>query len=122
MSSEALAAAQRKFRAIGKEAVDEQSKARLKTVVARKFRTCFIFPLSEFETAFGELWGHGLKESELNCEQRINRAKWESVRMKILNTGNTQSRAVQAEIDLHHVQFQGYVLELRGESGHDNQT
>ena len=52
------------------------SKKRLKNIADKKFNRCFIFPLSEFETVFGSMWGHGLTHEELTSEQKIYRAKW----------------------------------------------
>ena len=82
------------------------SRERLKRTSAKKFRTTFIFSISEFETTFGlEVWGHGLPEEELTATQKANRDRWQQVRTNILNNGNTQLRAMEAEIDLHEVKF-----------------
>jgi hypothetical protein len=89
------------------------SKRRLKNITDRKFKTCFIYPLAEFEAVFGSIWGHGLSEEELNTEQKMNKAKWDRVRMNILNKGNAQRRALQTEIDLYDVIFEGYHMEFR---------
>ena len=96
------------------------SKKRLKNITDKKFNTCFIFPLSEFETVFGSMWGHGLSEEELNVEQKMNRAKWEQVRMNVLNKGNAQRRALQTEIDLYDVKLNRYHMEFRTLGGKNN--
>ena len=93
------------------------SKKRLKNITDKKFNTCFIFPLSEFETVFGSMWGHGLSEEELTPEQKMHRAKWDQVRMNILNKGNSQRRALQAEIDLYDVKLNRYHMEFRALGG-----
>ena len=93
--------------------IDRSSKDRLKGIVDKKFRTCYVFALSEFELAFGHLWGHGLEEESLDSDQLVNRHKWIQIRANILNKGNTQSRAVQAEIDLHDVKWAGYRMDIR---------
>lgn len=90
----------------------EQTKAKLKETASKKFRTTMIFPLSQFESAFGELWGHGLDEDELTTQQKLNRKKWESVRSSILDNGNQQMRNFFAELDLHNVEYKGYTYKL----------
>jgi len=92
------------------------SRERLKRTSAKKFRTAFIFPISEFETTFGlALWGHGLPDEELTPLQMANRERWQQVRTNILNNGNTQLRAMEAEIDLHEIRFVGYKVDLTKE-------
>jgi len=98
------------------------SRERLKRTTAKKFKTSFIFPISEFETAFGlELWGHGLPEDQITPMQKANRERWQQVRTNILNNGNNQSRALESEIDLHDVRFVGYQLDLTKETTDGNQ-
>ncbi len=95
--------------------IADDSKNRLKKISHNKFRTCFIFALAEFENTFGlELWGHNLPEEQITPEQRANRIRWEQVRKNILDKGNVQSRALGMEIDLHHVEFEGYNVNFGG--------
>lgn len=110
-----LAALRRVQKDIRNGRIAHDSKERLKKIAQRKFRTCFISALSEFESQFGvSLWGHGLLEEEMTPEQIDNRAIWEQVRKNILDKGNAQSRALGMEIDLHHVEFQGYHMQFGG--------
>lgn len=102
------------------EFVEKGSKNRLKNITNKKFRTCFISPLSEFELAFGEIWGHGLSEEELTSEQKVNRQKWEQIRQNILNKGNTQRRALLQEIELYDINFNGYHMEIRPKGDNKN--
>lgn len=96
--------------------IAQDSKDRLKKIAQKKFRTCFISALSEFESKFGVLlWGHGLTEDEITSEQKANREIWDQVRKNILDKGNAQSRALGMEIDLHHVEFQGYHMYFGGQ-------
>jgi hypothetical protein len=116
---DALSQAQKAGRIANESQIRGDSLSRLRTIANRKFRTCFIFPIAEFEKVFGlEIWGHGLPEERLTPQQRANRQRWELVRTSILNNGNTQSRALQAELELHDVRFKGYRVELRGEEEH----
>ena len=98
---------------LGRIAQDSQD--RLKRIAHKKFRTCFIAALSEFENVFGlELWGHRLPENQITQQQKFNRERWEQVRKNILDKGNTQSRALGMEIDLHRVEFEGYRIDFGG--------
>lgn len=93
----------------------KDSRDRLKKISCKKFRTCFIFALVEFENTFGfDLWGHNLPEDKITPEQKANRIRWDQVRKNILDKGNTQSRALGMEIDLHHVEFKGYRMNFGG--------
>jgi hypothetical protein len=104
---------QRKGESKGRIAQD--SRDRLKKIANKKFRTCYISALAEFESIFGfELWGHSLPDEQLTIEQKANRIRWEQVRKNILDKGNTQARALGMEIDLHKVSFTGYKITLRG--------
>ncbi len=93
--------------------IKHDSRERLKKTSTKKFKTSFIFPISEFETTFGlALWGHGLPVEELTPTQIANRERWQQVRTNILNNGNVQRRAMESEIDLHEVKFIGYQMDL----------
>jgi hypothetical protein len=95
--------------------IAQDSRDRLKKIAHKKFRTCFIAAIAEFEHTFGlELWGHNLPDDQLTPEQRVNRARWEQVRKNILDKGNAQSRALGMEIDLHRVEFEGYRMDFGG--------
>jgi hypothetical protein len=112
---EELAALRRKHQKSHRGRIAQDSQDRLKKIAYKKFRTCFIFALAEFENIFGlELWGHNLPESKLTPEQKANKIRWEQVRKNILDKGNTQSRALNMEIDLHRVEFEGYRIDFGG--------
>jgi hypothetical protein len=110
---EELAALRRvqKVAHLGRIAKDSQD--RLKRIAQKKFRTCFISALSEFENTFGlDLWGHDLPDDKVTPEQKANRVRWDQVRKNILDKGNAQSRALGMEIDLHQVKFEGYRMDF----------
>lgn len=110
-----LAALRRIQKDVRSGRIAHDSRERLKKIAKKKFRTCFISALSEFESMFGVLlWGHGLPEDEITSEQNANRVIWDQVRKNILDKGNAQSRALGMEIDLHHVEFQGYHMSFGG--------
>lgn len=106
---------QRKQKEAYRERLAQDSQDHLKKITRKKFRTCFIFALAEFENTFGfNLWGHNLPEDELTTEQKANRIRWEQVRKNILDKGNTQSRALEKEINLYRVEFEGYHINFGG--------
>lgn len=81
---------------------------RLKKIIGTKFQTTMIFPLSQFESAFGQLWGHGKDEENLTNDEKMYRAKWNECRNNILNNGNQQKRNAFTELDMHDVIWHGY--------------
>lgn len=110
-----LSLLRKKHKSEQQDRIADKSRDRLKDLAAKKFKTCFIFALSEFETVFGlDLWGHGLPESELTSTQKANRKRWKQVRNSILDKGHMQARGLEAEIDLHEVKFKGYKIDLIG--------
>ena len=110
-----LAELRRSMKLVQKERISNDSRDRLKRIANKKFQTCFIFALAEFEKTFGlELWGHDLPEDQLSSKQRANKIRWEQIRKNILDKGNMLSRALGMEIDLHKVEFEGYKIILGG--------
>jgi len=91
-----------------KKSLKEQYNERLKKIVSKKFDTTMIYPLSQFEAAFGHLWKHKVDKTKLTDEELMFRAKWEECRNNILNTGNQQKRNAMAEIDQYSVVWEGY--------------
>lgn len=95
----------------------DRAHKRLKLIAQKKVTTCFIFALAEFEEIFGQIWGHGLVAEDRTEEQELMEKKWQEVRTRILNKGNTQSRALSAELDLHGIEFVGYRVKFEGVNG-----
>jgi hypothetical protein len=90
------------------EEMMHQYRERLKKIISKKLETTMIFPLSQFEAAFGHLWGNGLEEDELTKDQKMMREKWKECRTNILNCGNTQIRNSNSELNLHDVVWRRY--------------
>ena len=86
----------------------EEMLIRLKEIISKKFTTATIFPLSQVELMFGELWGAGLSEDKLTDEEKIYRSKWYQCRQNILNLGNQQKRNALSELDLYSVERKTY--------------
>jgi hypothetical protein len=85
------------------------SKEKLKKVANTKMRTTFIGSLSAIEKFFSELWEYDYQDGEeVSKRKRVWKEKWEQCRAEILNNGNNQLRAVDAEIDQYSVSWDGY--------------
>jgi len=94
---------------------NEKNKDRFKNICRKKFQTCFIFPIAEFEEMFGkELWGKDLPDNELTDEQKLNKIKWDRLRKNVLDKGNGQLRAFLSEIELYNIIYQGYKTNFIG--------
>ena len=86
----------------------DTAKKKLMDLVNKKFKTTMIGAIASFEEAFGQLWGHGLQDQDLDEDQQYWRGIWEDVRDEILNKGNAQARAAQEELSVHDVTYKGY--------------
>lgn len=84
---------------------EAHSRNMLKKHIQTKFKTTMIGALSRFEELFGDLWGHGLSEHDLDEDQRYWREKWQLARTEILNNGNNQLRASLNEVEQYNVKF-----------------
>lgn len=94
--------------AIKSKKYDESSKKHLGSIIETKLRTSFIAPLHFFEQAFGHLWGHGKKDSELTVQELNFKNMWINVRTEILNNGNNQIRAIFNELVQYTVTWNRY--------------
>ena len=65
--------------------------------------------LAAFEERFGELWGHGLRDEDLDEEQREWKELWMEARARILDNGNSNLRAAQSEISQYTLSWNRYV-------------
>ncbi len=81
-----------------KRSYQEASRRRLLQMLEKKLRTSFIGALSQFETRFGRLWGHGKHEEDCTAVELEWRELWNLCRTDVLNNGNNQLRTVQAEV------------------------
>lgn len=89
-----------------------ESDKRLRRIAEKKFKTTMIFPIAEFERAFGHIWADGKDTHDLTKEQMSHRALWQRIRSDILDNGNKQMRALLKELNSHTVEFNGYETEL----------
>lgn len=100
------------------------SRDRLLGIISKKIQTTMIGALAAVEDSIGrELWGHGKQARDCTPDELFWREIWqEKVRPAILNNGNNQLRALQAELLLYEMVWTGYqhVLPVRQERGTDN--
>lgn len=88
-----------------KELQKQKLRNKLRNLIAKKMQTMMIGCLAELEKVFGESWGHGLLDSELDDEQLDMRAVWRICRSNILDFGNSQIRAIESELDNYNIEF-----------------
>ena len=100
---------QRKSKNSREEKFKESSKKRLSNNIRKKFDTTIIGSLAVMEEFFGELWGHGLRYNELTDDEKDWREAWEEARTKMLDLGNSNSRASQNEISQYTISWNKYV-------------
>ena len=94
------------------QSFEAASRKRLLRILEKKLNTSFIGALSQFETHFGKLWGHGKDEMDCSAEELAWREIWNLCRTDVLNNGNNQLRAVVVELGLYDVAYNGYKLNL----------
>ncbi len=93
-----------------------KSQQRLSKIITTKIRTAFIGAICSIEESeFGELFGFGKKNAELTPNQKEWLRVWQKLRTKILNNGNAQIRASEAEISQYDISWNRYhnVLEVK---------
>jgi hypothetical protein len=88
-----------------REAQKVKLRNKLRGLIAKKMQTMMIGCLAELEKVFGESWGHGLLDSELDDQQLDMRAVWRICRSNILDFGNSQIRAIESELDNYNIEF-----------------
>lgn len=88
-----------------KDSQKQKLRNKLRVFIAKKMQTMMIGCLAELEKVFGESWGHGLLDSELDDEQLDMRAVWRICRSNILDFGNSQIRAIESELDNYNIEL-----------------
>jgi len=72
----------------------------INNILNKRIQTTMIGALSEFEKAFGYLWGYQKpEEEELTEKEEKFLDLWEEARNRILNNGNNQLRKAVSEIN-----------------------
>lgn len=81
----------------------QSEKDTLRQFAKSKLTTTMIYPLSQFEEYFGEIWGIDKDPSELSLEQIEFRKRWALVRQNILDVGNREIRQISNEINKYDI-------------------
>ncbi len=87
----------------------DNGKNRLKQDIKKKITTTMIGALSSFEKRFGKLWGMDVEnEEDLTPQQQKFLSIWLEVREEILDRGNAQIGAAQANLDGYNIESVKY--------------
>ncbi len=108
-----------------KKFYQNKSQQRLSKIITTKIRTAFIGAICGIEESeFGDLFGFGKAYGELTANQREWLHVWQKLRTKILNNGNAQIRASEAEISEYDISWNRYhnVMEVKDVGSQDKQT
>tara|TARA_R110002012_G_scaffold200610_3_gene369580 strand:+ start:1242 stop:1565 length:324 start_codon:yes stop_codon:yes gene_type:complete len=97
------------------------SKKRLINNLTKKFNTTTIGSLAAFEDSFGFLWGHGKPYSDLDDDEKYYRDLWSEARTKILDLGNSNSRAAQNEVGQYTLTWNRYITNFYVVGDQDNE-
>ena len=83
----------------------------LKANVKRAITTSFIGAISEFEKAFGYIWGHNKQELTENQQKFLE--LWKQIRNNIMNVGNEQCRIMDREFEKFDVKYVGRYYQFK---------
>lgn len=83
----------------------DNAKNKIKQDVKKKITTTMIGALSSFEKRFGKLWGfHKEEGEELTTQEQRFLQIWMEVREEILDRGNAQIGAANANLDNYDIE------------------
>jgi transcription termination factor Rho len=88
------------------------SRDKLFKAAKKKIQTTMIGALSTLEESFGFLWGLGIDEENRSEDHRKIQELYEDARAKILDRGNTQIRALEAEFVNYDITRKKYLINL----------
>lgn len=90
----------------------KSSSNKLAKNIEKKIRTTFIGDINTVEKYFGELWGHGKEYKDLTEAEKRERKVWDACRKEMLDKGNNELRAAQAEISEYTVEWNRFHKDL----------
>lgn len=96
----------------GKKKFALDSKRRLAENLHKKFQTAFVCPLAQIEEKFGVLWRHKKDPEKMTLDERHWWEKYQAIRNVILNNGNNQIRAMEAELQTYTVRWDRHQANL----------
>ncbi len=80
--------------------------------IEKKIRTTFIGDINTVEKYFGELWGHGKEYKDLTDAEKRERKVWDSCRKEMLDKGNNELRAANAELSEYTIEWNRFHKDL----------
>lgn len=104
------------------EPMKNQMRERLRGIVYNKIMTTMVYPLSQFELAFGHLWGNGKDLDQLDDMEKVNFAKWKECRENIFTNGNNQIRSMNSELDNNTIVWNRHTVTFRPPEANPNRT
>lgn len=97
---------------MSREEIQKQmAKQKLVDSMRKKIQTTMIGALASIEKFFGPSWGHDL-EGGLTPKQEKMKELYDELRSEILDKGNVQIRAMEAEINNYEVNSVKYFYNL----------
>lgn len=92
-----------------------KDKQRLRRGVNISIKTAMVGAIAAFEEEFGELWGHGKEEDELNEIEKEWLKIWQDTRTRIFDKGNRCMQIANNHLNGYSVQEQpNYDFRKRG--------
>lgn len=88
--------------------------------VEKKIRTTFIGDINTVEKYFGELWGHGKEYKDLTEAEKRERKVWDACRKEMLDKGNNELRAANAELSEYTIEWNRFHKDLPFIGGQEN--
>lgn len=88
------------------------AKGKLADSIKKSIDTTMIGAIARFEDAFGELWGHGKDERDLNEVELAARETWNIVRTSVMDNGNTQLRMLVNSLDRYVIKFNRFSIKF----------
>lgn len=81
------------------EFIENEAREKIKRKAKISIETTTIGALSDFESAFGYLWGHGRNYNSLNKEEKKMRECWMDTRLSILDRCNNSKKILLNSVD-----------------------
>lgn len=82
-----------------KDKIYENHRLYLQESLGKFMMTSLIGTIEIFEKSFGELWGHGKDEADLNDDEFYWREVWEFARTQLLDKGHKQQDKAKRAIE-----------------------
>lgn len=105
---EKQAQAHQEFKRRQEQKKKEEDRQLLADNLSKKLMTTGVGSLSIFEENFGYLWGHKKKKEDLTENEALFLELYGKVRDEVFDNINGQIRGMQAELNLHDIEYTGF--------------